>query len=239
MGRFFALFSFLILATAGISASAAELHSDIHRDIHGEVYSESTYVPQYGVLTDTQIRLIPFKTEKLTTFVGVATQLQNKTRSSQESLYEKNLVMATAGLRYSLIPMVSLLAELRTEDRTRLGVIAGNMWQYDVWTQKMFTEFYAESLILPDFHNDPISTVWVKQGLRFELAEQFYLDPFLEAYGRRSPTPDLGRDTDQFRVGVRGLKMINTWSVGLLVYYAFPKEESNHEEALFVVGGSF
>lgn len=222
-----------------IFALCLNAHTAAAFTLNGEVYSESTYVPQYGILTESQIRLIPFKTQNLTTFVGVASQIQNKTKTSQDDLYEENLIMATVGVRYSLHPMISLLAEFRTEDRTRFGILAGNIWLYDVATQRVFTEFYGESLILPSYHNDPVSTLWVKQGLRYEPSEKLYLDPFVEGYTRNSPTPDLGRDTNQLRVGLRTLKVIDSWMVSLLVYQSFVQDETPHEEALFVFGGSF
>ena len=233
------ILTFARLSILGFLAFGLNIGHAFAFSIGGEIYSESTYVPQYGILTESQLRLIPFKKESLTTFVGVATQIQNKTKSSQDDLYEKNLVMATAGVRYSLHPMISLLAEYRTEDRSRFGILAGNIWQYDVLTRRVFTEFYGESLIFPSFHNDPVSTLWVKQGLRYEPSQQFYLDPFIEGYVRNSPTPDLGRDTNQLRVGLRALKVIDTWMVSLLVYQSFVQDETPHEEALFVFGGSF
>lgn len=207
--------------------------------VNGEVYSESTYVPEYGVLTESQLRLIPYKNDRLTTYVGAAGQLQTKTQDSQSKLYDKSLVMAIVGGRYRITDMLSVLAEYRSEERSRFGIFAGHMWQYNVFQQPVFTEFYGESMILPSFHNDPISTLWVKQGVRYSLAENVLLDPFIEAYLRRSPTPDLGRDTEQLRAGVRAIYLVKTWSFSLLAYQSFPKDEKPHEEVLFVFGGSF
>lgn len=204
-----------------------------------EVYSESTYVPEYGILSDSQVRLVPLKIESLTGYVGFALQRQDKTRSSQTKLYSEDIVMASAGLRVSLNKYISALAEFRTEDRSRLGLIAGQIWEYSFGKNLVFTEFYGESLILPSFHKDPISTLWIKQGLRYRLTASFILDPFFEIYLRQSPSPELGRDTEQLRAGLRSLYVQNNWSAALLIYQSFPKDERPHEEALLTFGGSF
>ncbi len=207
--------------------------------VGGEVYSESTYVPQYGILTESQVRLVPFKTDRLTTYIGAAGQLQSKTQPNQENLYDKSLVMAMTGARYKILDLLSALAEFRSEERTRFGVFSGSIWSYQFLQQTVFTEYYGESMILPSFHNDPISTLWIKQGLRYLVGQNLLFDPFVEAYLRRSPTPDLGRDTEQLRVGLRTIYLVKDWSFSLLIYQSFPKNETPHEEALFVFGGSF
>ena len=204
-----------------------------------EVYTESTYVPEYGILSDTQVRLVPFKTGSFTGYVGFALQRQDKTRSSQTKLYSEDIVMASAGLRVSLNKYFQALAEVRSKDRSRLGLVAGQIWEYGLGENLVFTEFYAESLILPSFHKDPISTLWVKQGLRYRLNNAFILDPFVEIYLRQSPSPDLGRDTEQVRAGLRSLYVQNNWSAAFLVYQSFPKDERPHEEALLTFGGTF
>lgn len=204
-----------------------------------EVYSESTYVPEYGVLSDTQVRIAPFHTESVTGYVGFALQRQDKTRSSQTQLYSEDIIMASAGLRIALTPYLSALAEFRTEDRSRLGLIAGNIWEYEISKTLLFSEFYGESLVLPSFHKDPISTLWMKQGLRYRLNKKFILDPFVEVYLRQSPSPELGRDTEQVRGGLRSLYLQDAWSAALLIYQSFPKNERPHEEALLVFGGRF
>lgn len=207
--------------------------------IGGELYSESNYVPQYGTLTESQIRWTFRQQTKVIPYIGAATQVQNKTSDSQEDLYEKNGVMAVAGVRAQITPLLSTLAEYRTEERSRLGLYSGNLWQYHFSSQLMFTEYYAESFILPHFDWDPISTVWIKQGLRFSPVTHFFVDPFLEGYIRNSPTPELGRTTQQFRTGVRALYQFKLWSISLLAFESFPNGEKPHEEALLVLGGSF
>ncbi len=204
-----------------------------------EVYSESTYVPQYGILSDTQVRLAPLKTQKITGYIGFALQRQDKTTSSQTKLYSEDLVMASAGLRLSLNSYFSALAEFRTKERSRLGLIAGKIWEYSVRETLLFTEFYGESLILPSFHKNPISTLWLKQGLRYRLGNSLVLDPFVEIYFRQSPSRELGRDTEQARAGLRSLYVQNNWSASLLLYQSFPKNERPHEEALLTFGGTF
>ncbi|WP_374000476.1 hypothetical protein [Bdellovibrio bacteriovorus] len=205
----------------------------------GEVYSETTYVPQYGLLTESYLRLMLVKKEKFATYVGASIQVQNKTRSAQDDLYDKNRAMALVGGRFNLWKNLFVLAELRTEERSRGGLYLGDMWQYPVANQNMFSEFYAESMILPSFHNDPVSTAWFKQGLRFSPAQNIFLDAFVELYLRRSPDPDLGRDTEQARAGLRGIYLIDSWSVAALLYQSFPRNEASHEEGLLVIGGSF
>lgn len=213
--------------------------SSLAYTVQGEIYSESTYVPQYGLLTESHVRIIPKVFGPFIPYLGAATQIQNKTRDSQDRLYAKNYVMAVAGFRYHLLPQIALLAEARTEERGRYGVFAGHLWEYQVQSQNIITDVYAESIVYPSFHNDPVSTLWVKQGLRFRPATHWILDPFIEGYIRKSPTADLGRDTEQLRAGLRTYYIVNAWTFGLLAYQSFPKDEASHEEALIVIGGRF
>ncbi len=103
----------------------------------------------------------------------------------------------------------------------------------------MFSEYYAESFVFPSFHKDPVTAAWLKQGLRFRLSEHFLLDPYLELYLRRSPDPDLGRDTEQARVGLRGIYLLPDFNIQALFYQSFENDRNSHEEALLVFGGSF
>ncbi|WP_374073455.1 hypothetical protein [Bdellovibrio bacteriovorus] len=205
----------------------------------GELYSESTYVPQYGILTETQVRLPILQIESASLFIGAALQRQDSTSSDQDALYEKNRVMAVLGGRWTVWKSLTLLAEFRTEERSRGGLYLGDIFEYDIKAVPMFSEFYAESFVLPSFHNDPVIAAWFKQGLRFRLSHHFILDPYLEVYVRRSPDADLGRDTEQARAGLRGIYLLGSWSAQVLIYESFVKDESSHNEALFVIGGSF
>lgn len=205
----------------------------------GELYSESTHVPQYGILTETQIRLPVLQSKNAVLFAGAALQRQDSTSSDQAALYEKNRVMAVLGGRWTIWKSLNLLAELRTEERSRGGLFLGDIFEYDLKAVPVFSEFYAESFVLPSFHNDPVTAAWFKQGLRFRLSGNFILDPYFEFYVRRSPDADLGRDTEQARVGLRGICLFGSWNAQILIYESFVKDESSHNEALFVIGGSF
>lgn len=204
-----------------------------------ELYSESTYVPQYGALTESHLRIIPKFFDSFTPYLGAATQIQSKTQDTQSKLYDKDYVMAVAGFRYHLNSHIAFLAEVRSEERSRYGLYAGNLWEYKFRSQSMITDIYSESIVFPAFHTDPVSTLWIKQGLRFRPAARWILDPFIEAYLRKSPTPDLGRDTEQLRIGLRTFYLIDTWTFGILLYQSFPRDEVFHEEALLIIGGRF
>ncbi len=205
----------------------------------GELYSETTYVPQYGLLSDSQLRFVFWNQEPGALYVAAALQRQDKTSTDQDDLYSENLAMVVLGTRIRVWESLTAFIELRTEERSRGGFYAGNMWQYPVADKNMFSEFYGEAIILPSFHNDPVSTFWFKQGLRFN-PSGIFLDPYLEVYLRRSPTPDLGRDTDQARVGLRTLHSQGAWTAGLLIYQSYAAgDEPNHEEALLFIAGGF
>lgn len=180
-----------------------------------------------------------FKNDLTAVYLGAVVQRQDKTSPDQDSLYNKEYLLAEAGFRFKIWKNLHLLAEARTEDRSRWGLFVGDMWIYPVSSLNMFTEFYAEGVLMPSYHHDPVSTGWLKQGLRFQIDPHFMIDPYLELYIRRSPTPDLGRDTEQARAGVRFLAAWEKWSVGLLVYESFVKDERSHNEALLYFGGSF
>lgn len=230
------LFAFVIILTALCSVPAVSFAGTT---FGGELYSESTYVPEFGVLNEFQLRLASKASESFIPYVGYAGQWQNKTSESQEKLYDKSYHMLTVGVRAPLASFLGFLAEYRTEDRSRLGFYAGNIWEYEFSAAPLFTEFYGESMIIPSFHNDPISTLWIKQGLRYRFGGHWILDPFAEGYVRYSPTANLGRDTEQLRLGARAIYIFNAWSASFLVYQSFPKNQKSHEEALLVFGGAF
>lgn len=206
----------------------------------GEVYSETTYVPQYGLLTDTQVRAKFFQHEQNVLYVGATLQRQDKISSDDEILYSKNnRALAVLGGRAGLWKSLTAFAEYRSEKRSRFGLYLGDIFEYQFKEAPLFSEVYVESVALPSFHRNPVTTAWFKQGLRYRLSEKSIVDPYIELYSRRSPTADLGRDTDQVRLGVRGIYFFGTWFTQLLVYQSFEKHERDHEEALFVFGGEF
>jgi len=207
--------------------------------LSGEVYSETNYISKYGLLTDTQVRGHFYQNEILSLYAGVTMQRQDKISSDDMNLYDKNLVMPTLGGRVRLWNFLTVFAEYRTEDRSRFGLAAGQILEYQIKDAPVFTEGYAESVVLPSYHNNPVSTAWLKQGLRYRVTESGIVDPYIELYLRRSPDPNLGRDTEQARLGVRGIYLFGTWSAQLLIYQAYEKNESPQEEALFVLGGTF
>ncbi len=205
-----------------------------------EIYSETTFVPQYGLLTETQLRVKLFQVEKNVFYIGAALQRQDKTSSDNEALYAKNRAMAVVGTRLVLWKSLVALVEYRTERRSRYGLSFGEIFEYQFKDAPLFSEFYIESIALPSFHRRPVTSVWFKQGLRYRLQQTaFIIDPYVEIYTRRSPSADLGRDTEQARLGVRGIYQFNLWSAQILVYKSFVNHERAHEEVLFVLGGEF
>lgn len=205
----------------------------------GEVYSETNYIPQYGFISETKINLFLAKSETSVLYTGGALQAQGKTNASQDQLFEKNRIMAVFGLRHSIWKNLMALLEFRTEDRSRGGLFVGDFWQYQVNDLNLFSEIYAESLILPNFDSSPISTVWYKQGVRYSLSKNLLFDPFVELYLRHSPNPDLGRTTEQARIGLRTTYLKNKWTVSALIYQSYGRNEVGHVEGLLVIGGTF
>lgn len=206
----------------------------------GEVYFETAHIPQYGLLTDTQVRAKFFQCEQNVLYVGATVQRQDKFSHDDEILYsKKSRTMAVLGGRAVLWKFLTAFAEYRTENRSRFGLYLSEIFEYQFKKAPLFSEVYAESVALPSFHRNPVTTAWFKQGLRYRLSEKFIADPYVELYSRRSPDADLGRDTDQVRAGVRGTYFWGTWFAQLLVYQSFEKHERDHEESLFVVGGEF
>lgn len=206
----------------------------------GEVYSETTYVPQFGLLTETQVRAKFFQHEQNVLYVGATLQRQDKIKSDDQVLYSKNnRTLGVLGARAAIWKSLTAFAEYRTEKRSRFGLYLGEIFEYRIKKAPLFSEVYVESVALPSFDNSPVTTAWFKQGLRYHLSEKVIIDPYIELYLRRSPKADLGRDTDQARLGARGIYFFGTWYAQLLVYQSFEKHERDHEEALFVFGGEF
>ncbi len=205
-----------------------------------EIYSETTFVPQYGLLSETQLRVKLFQAERNVFYIGAVLQRQDKISGDDDDLYSKNRTMAVIGGRIVLWKSLTALAEYRTERRSRYGLFLGEIFEYRFKNAPLFSEFYIEAIALPLFHHNPVTSAWFKQGLRYRLEQTaVIIDPYVEIYTRRSPKADLGRDTEQARVGVRGIYLFNLWSAQILVYESFVKHERAHEEVLFVVGGEF
>lgn len=206
----------------------------------GEVYSETTYIPKFGLLTETQVRAKFFQFEQNVLYVGVTLQRQDKINSDDQVLYSKNnRTMGVLGGRAQLWKSLTAFAEYRTEKRSRFGLYLGEIFEYRFKEVPLFSEVYVESVALPSFDNSPVTTAWFKQGLRYRVSEKFIIDPYAELYLRHSPKADLGRDTEQARLGVRGIYFFGAYSAQLLVYQSFEKHERDHEESLFVFGGEF
>lgn len=236
---FFHSFLFYMCTCAVISAVCV-ISATAKANTIAEIYSETTFVPQYGLLTETQLRAKLFQFEKNVFYVGAALQRQDKTSSDNDALYAKNRTMAVIGGRIVLWKSLTALAEYRTERRSRYGLFLGEIFEYQFKNAPLFSEFYIEAIALPSFHRHPVTSAWFKQGLRYRLEQTaFIIDPYVEVYTRRSPKADLGRDTEQARIGVRGIYQFNLWSVQILVYESFVKHERAHEEVLFVIGGEF
>lgn len=234
--HFFEFFMQIFVAACAICVVSAPANATTV----AEVYSETTFVPQYGLLTETQLRAKLFQFEKNIFYIGAALQRQDKTSSDDEALYSKNRAMAVIGARIVLWKSLSALAEYRTERRSRYGLFFGEIFEYQYKTAPLFSEFYLESIAWPSFHREPVTTVWFKQGLRYRLEQSpFIIDPYVELYLRRSPSADLGRDTEQARTGLRGIYQFNLWSAQVLVYKSFVKNERAHDEVLLVLGGEF
>lgn len=214
----------------------------IAKDFTGELYSENTYVPEFGVITDSQIRMVYTKSELIQPYLGFAHQNQFKTQDSQTKLFDRDFNMGIMGLRLKLHPLLTLIGEYRNESRSRFGLYSGHIWLTQLKSSLIFAEYYAESFVLPDFDNKPITTLWGKLGLRYQITSQLLLDPYLELNYRNSPNRNLGRNIEQFRIGIRSFYFLKNPSgiyLGALLYQSFPKNETPHEEALLVVGGQF
>lgn len=239
-GWFIKNFAFLLIRMFPVLLISCVSDKALSKTLAGELYSETTYVPRYGLLTETQVRGLFYTNPKMSLYVGVALQRQDYTSpEKQEPLYIKNLVMATLCSRFQIWKSLGLLVELRTENRSRGGLFFGDIFEYSLAEKSLFSEFYTESFVFPGFHNDPVSTLWFKQGFRFSINKFILLDPYLELYARKSPMPDLGRDTQQARLGARLHYAHDSWNVQILVYESFEKERSSHNEALLVIGGQF
>ncbi len=95
--------------------------AEAHR---AEIYSETTYVPQFGLLTETQARAFLWSSDQGALYLGAALQRQDKTSQDQDPLYEKNRVMALAGGRWVLWKSLTALIEMRSEERSRGGIVS-------------------------------------------------------------------------------------------------------------------
>lgn len=205
----------------------------------GEIYSETNYIPDYGLINESNLRLFIYGDNNKKAYIGVSNQSQINTEENQRKLYDKNRVIPIIGIRVHVCKDLHFVAEARTEQRSRIGIYAGNIWEYSIDPLNSFSEYYADAMVLPEYTGKPVLSGWIKQGLRFKPTQYLLIDPYLELYARSSPTPDLGRDTQQGRIGIRAVHVHNSWSFSLLTYQTFPKEGSNHSEALIAIGGTF
>lgn len=203
----------------------------------GEFYSETLYTSRYGFLTDTHLRLTALRHEDFHVYGLLYMQRQDHS-STQETLYTKNRLMYGAGFRYRLIYNLSLAGELISEDRSRFGLYVGDIFQYQWSELQLFSEFYAESFVLPEYSQDPISSGWFKQGWRKKLSHVTF-DIYAELNLRQSPSPDLGRDIRHVRLGTRFTYFFTDRIYMQALGYQVVNETPSEPEGLLVLGGAF
>lgn len=210
---------------------------------HTEVYSETNYLPAFGLLTDSRLRHSLAKDRFTLLYLGSAFQHQAETARGQDALYVTSVSPLFGAALYPM-PQLGLFVEyrLRLTDRNgrtqsesdpRFGLTVGDLVRpAGPW----FFEYYGEVIGVPRVAPVPVSTAWLKAGLRQSLIPGLFLDPFAEFFARQSRSPDLGRSTNEARAGLRLIYATEDFSSSVLVYESFRQREV---QGLLVLWGRF
>lgn len=234
-----------------VGTSTSSLFSSVQKGFE-ELYSENSYYTEYNLVTDTRIRYYQPLLESLYTGIDafVGANLQYQSPGAKEKYFDDSIT-PYVGVRGSLFKRIYLqfqagLRSIINEDYSgersqwdpRVILSAGDFWQWS--PPQVFTEAYGESTFVPRLDSTPVSTLWVKQGYRFQPLLHLNLDPYAEFYTRDSRSADLGPSMTEVRLGLRTQWVQGGWNVAALMYHPFDRHDTHGDiEGLLVVGGIF
>jgi len=228
-------------ATLSASLSLSE-DSRFHWTNETEIYTESNYLPEYGLLTESRLRLYFLKKKAFQAYLGTALERQDLA-GGKPPIYIDS-VSPLAGVKFTFLRQLSAFAEYRqwivngTTANTslpdpRYGIAGGDLIQFQ---NPLFFEYYGEVVGVPRVSSALVTTAWTKLGYRETISHGLYVDPYLEFFVRHTPDINLGVETSEPRLGLRMIFAKNSWSTSALIYEAFREREV---EGLFVFGGLF
>lgn len=251
------LFLSLVILIPMLSEGAEVATSFVSaKTFHQELYSESTYYQKYDVVTEGRVRsyasLWGGENWIVEPFLGVTLQYQSP---GAELKYFDNTATPALGIQARFFQKITLQAQggvrtvisdtenenAKSEWDPRIILSAGDFWGWQSWgAPAVFTEAYGESAYVSRLSSTPVTTFWLKQGYRFKVASQVYVDPYAEFFLRESRSADLGPSITQGRAGVRALWATSSWTVAGLLYHNLKQNDGSAPlEGLFVVGGNF
>jgi hypothetical protein len=242
------------LAVTTSTSSLNELLKVIRIDKlgHSQFYSESAYYSDYAFVTDSRLRYLRpiaendfFKTEA---YFGVSLQLQ--TLGANEKYYDNNTNPAV-GLRTILYKKIGLI--LQAGYKNYIGekyqgtrsvwdpkvVLAGeDFWAWD--NPLLFSEGSFEFAYLPRLDSTPVTTLSVKQGLRFKPTSNINLDALGEINRLEARNPKAGLSNTEVRLGVRSAWESKTWNVAAVLFHAYNRIDPHGDvDGTLTVEGQF
>ncbi|MFS4461187.1 hypothetical protein [Bdellovibrio sp. HCB2-146] len=239
------LFSSLVLWIFSSSAQAA---------FHNSLYSESTYYESYDVVTESRLKslFIWEEGENMSAGAYVGASIQYQTPNAPQKYYD-NALTPQAGLQFGFLKKITLQLQAGyrnvIEEKSQAtsesewdprAILSAGDFLYWSPSSPLFTEYYGEASYVPRLSSTPVSSAWLKAGMRYSPLKNIYADPYAEGFIRESRSPDLGPSMTQWRVGGRLLWTTTEWNVAALLYHNINSNETSSPiEGLFVVGGNF
>ena len=181
-----------------------------------EIYSENLTAERdtsAGVLTETRLRLFLLPEQKyIRPFLGG----YHNSFSQGPTVGALGLIGTPANLQIVVEGRQVYQDDRPLENELRYGLVGGT---WNSFTRYHFLESYFESFVIPRLHPAPVTTLFLRWGIRSELARGLYLDGFIQPWGRQSPSLDLGNEGIEIRPGARITWWFNEFAVAAYVQY--------------------
>lgn len=206
------------------SSQTAELYSE---NLSAEGQSSA------GVLTETRLRLFLLPEQKyVRPFLGG----YHNSFSQGPTLGALGLIGTPANLQIVVEGRQVYSQDRPYENEVRYGLVGGSWHSF---SRSHFLETYGESFVVPRLHPAPVTTLFLRWGLRSELAKGLYLDGFVQPWARESPSLDLGSRGIELRPGVRAIWWIDAFAVAAYINYRekiTPRTDPQWEAMLVLQG---
>ncbi len=242
------------LAATTSTSSLTELLKVIQIDKlgHSQFYSESSYYNDYAFVTDSRLRYLHpiaenniFKTEA---YFGVSLQLQ--TLGANEKYYDNNTNPAV-GFKTIFYKKIGLI--LQAGYKNYIGenyqgtrsvwdpkvVLAGeDFWAWD--NPLLFSEGSFEFAYVPRLDSTPVTTLSIKQGLRFQPTGNINVDALGEINRLEARNPNAGLSNTEVRLGVRSAWESKTWNVAAVLFHAYNRIDPHGDvDGTLTIEGQF
>lgn len=242
--------------------SSASLESSPENQIsqHFDFYSETTSRPGQNTIVH-QSRLRSFfgipggSLEKFSMYLGVGL---DREFGAPEQQWIQNSWRPQAGIVWQPLSFLNTWIEYNKryysisndqdmnqhQDDARAGfAMSQNFSLHEQGSQSAQLENYIEGVSYFRTTREPVFSAHTRPVYQFHVDDRFSVDPYAELYFQRSPSLDLGINTNQARGGLRLKYQGVSYSASLFGYWpkeiGQPKDFDGQFVGLFVFGGYF